>query len=85
MQDKVCGLCGIRFVDGSYRFAYRPDQPVHPDAVYSRVCKSAIEAQKKRVEAGEDDLAVIRTDLCINTKGAYNPKYRWIANPTEAV
>ena len=80
-----CDLCGIEFVEGSFRFSYKLNQPVHKDAVYTRVCKSAIDAQKKREEAGEDDLEPIALGLCINLDGAYNPRYRWIANPREKV
>ena len=80
-----CELCGVEFIDGSYRFSYRPDQPVHKDAVYTRVCASAIEAQKKREAEGETDLQPIALGLCINTTGEYNPKYRWIPNPQEKV
>ena len=80
-----CDLCGIVVVDGSYRFSNQPDQPVHKDAVYTRVCRSAIEAEFKRMVANETDLPPIALDLCINKKGAYNPRYRWIAKPTEKV
>jgi hypothetical protein len=78
-------LCGTRFINGYGRFSNQPDKPVHKDAVYTRVCKSAIEAQKKREEAGETDLEPINLGLCINLDGAYNPRYRWIAKPTEKV
>lgn len=80
-----CELCGVEFIDGSYRFSYRPDQPVHKDAVYTRVCASAIEAQKKREAEGETDLQPIALHKCINTTGQYNAKYRWIPNPQEKV
>ncbi len=80
-----CELCGIIVVNGSYRFSYRPDQPVHKDAVYTRVCRSAKYAQKIREAEGEDDLEPIPLQKCINTDGAYNPKYRWIANPQEKI
>ena len=79
-----CELCGIETVDGTYRFSYRPDQPVHPDAVYTRVCKSALEAEFKRMVANETDLPPIALDLCINTTGKYNLKYRWL-KPSETV
>lgn len=78
-----CDLCGIVVVDGSYRFSNQPDKPVHKDAVYTRVCRSAIEAEKKRKKEGETDLAPIALHECINKTGKYNPRYRWIPNPTE--
>lgn len=84
MDDQICGLCGIRFVDGSYRFSYRPDQPISKDAVYTRVCRSVIDAQKKRTEEGETDLPPIALEQCINTIGQYNKKYRWL-KPNEAI
>lgn len=80
-----CELCGIVVVADSYRFSNQPDQPVHKDAVFTRVCKSAIDAQKTRTEEGETDLEPIALGLCINTTGQYNKKYRWIANPQEKV
>jgi hypothetical protein len=80
-----CELCGIEFIDGSYRFSYRPDQPVHKDAVYTRVCRSAINAQRVREAEGETDLEPIALHKCINPIGVYNPRYRWIANPQEKV
>lgn len=80
----ICPLCGIQFIDGSYRFSYRPDRPVHKDAVYTRVCKSAIDAQKKREEAGEIDLKPIALGLCINQDGQYDKRYRWL-KPNEIV
>lgn len=80
-----CPLCGIVVVADSYRFSNQPDKPVHKDAVYTRVCKSAIDAQKTRTEEGETDLEPIALGLCINPDGAYNPRYRWIAKPTEKV
>ncbi len=79
-----CELCGICIVDGSYRFSYRPDQPVHKDAVYTRVCKSAIDAQQKRTEEGETDLEPIALHKCINTTGQYDKRYRWL-KPNEKV
>lgn len=80
-----CDLCGVLCDGTNFRFTNQPDKPVHKDAVYTRVCKSAIEAQKKREEAGETDLEPINLGLCINLDGAYNPRYRWIAKPTEKV
>jgi len=80
-----CDLCGITVVDGSYRFSYRPDQPISKDAVYTRVCISAINAQKKREDTNETDLQPIALHKCINTTGQYNPRYRWIANPQEKI
>ena len=80
-----CELCGITVVDGSYRFSYRPDQPVHKDAVYTRVCKSAIKAQRTREAEGETDLEPIALHKCINVDGQYDKRYRWIANPQEPV
>lgn len=79
-----CGLCGIEFIDGSYRFSYRPEQHVHKDAVYTRVCISAINAQKKRTEESETDLESIALHKCINTTGQYNKRYRWL-KPDEKV
>jgi hypothetical protein len=85
MNDQVCGLCGIVVVDGSYRFSYRSNQPVHKDAVYTRVCKSAINAQLRREAEGETDLEPIALHKCINQNGKYDKRYRWIANPQEKV
>ena len=79
-----CNLCGIEIVDGTYRFSYTPHAPVHPDAVYTRVCKSAIDAQLVRESEGETDLPPIAVAECINTTGKYNPKYRWL-KPNEVV
>ena len=79
-----CELCGIVIIDGSYRFSYRPEQPVHKDAVYTRICKSAIDAQHKREQAGETDLEPIALHKCINQDGVYNKRYRWL-KPNEAV
>lgn len=84
MQDRVCELCGVEFIDGSYKFSYRPEQPVHKDAVYTRVCKSAIDAEKKRQDASETDLEPIALHKCINTTGTYDKRYRWL-KPNEAV
>ena len=85
MVDVVCGLCGIRFKDGSFSFTNQPDRPVHKDAVRTRVCLTAIEAQRIREKEGEKDLEPIALHKCINPTGKYNPKYRWIANPQEKV
>lgn len=84
-EEQVCGLCGTRFIDGYGRFSNQPDKPVHKDAVYTRVCKSAVEAEFKRMVANETDLPPIALDLCINKAGKYDKKYRWIARPTEKV
>lgn len=84
-EEQVCGLCGTRFINGYGRFSNQPDKPVHKDAVFTRVCKSAIEAQKKREDADETDLEPIALHKCINQDGVYNPRYRWIPNPTEKV
>ena len=79
-----CELCGVEFIDGTYRFSFKSEEPVHPDAVYTRICKSAIDAQRTRKAERETDLPPIDLSKCINTTGKYNPKYRWL-KPNETV
>lgn len=79
-----CELCGVEFIDGSYRFSYRPDEPVHKDAVYTRVCRPAEYAQKVREAEGETDLDPIALHKCINQDGKYDKRYRWL-KPNEVV
>ena len=79
-----CELCGVEFIDGTYRFSFKSEEPVHPDAVYTRICKSAIEANATRRANNETDLLPIDLDQCINVNGKYNSKYRWL-KPNESI
>lgn len=72
-----CELCGIEVVDNTFRYSYKPLQPVHKDKVYTQVCRVGLETQKLRDEHKEDDLESIALEKCINTTGKYDPRYRW--------
>ena len=60
---QTCPRCGVHIVDGTVRFAFRPDQPRSHDELAKKVCQWAM-AQDKR--SGTVSEVATRPSGCIN-------------------
>ena len=63
---QTCPRCGVHIIDGTVRFAFKPDQPRSYDELAKRVCQWAMDQDRRDGTLG---------DVATRPSGCINPCY----------